>query len=60
MNLFADIRGLVIDCLDVLTAEWLLPAGLGYDNVTVEPPRAPAPGDIATNPPLLRPTLTVP
>ena len=49
MNLFADIRALVIDCLDVLTAEGVLPAGLGYDNVTVEPPRDAAHGDMATN-----------
>lgn len=49
MNLFADIRGLVIDCLDVLVAEGALPAGLAYDNVTVEPPRDASHGDMATN-----------
>ncbi|NBD28444.1 MAG: arginine--tRNA ligase [Alphaproteobacteria bacterium] len=49
MNLFADIRSLVIDCLDVLAAEGQLPKGLAYDNVTVEPPRDPAHGDMATN-----------
>jgi arginyl-tRNA synthetase len=49
MNLFADIRSLVIDCLDALTAEGQLPAGLSHDNVTVEPPRDPAHGDMATN-----------
>ncbi|PVA08102.1 arginine--tRNA ligase [Thalassorhabdomicrobium marinisediminis] len=49
MNLFSDIRALVIDCLDVLAAEGVLPDGLAYDNVTVEPPRDPAHGDMATN-----------
>ena len=49
MNLFADIRALVTDCLDVLAAEGVLPDGLGHDNVTVEPPRDPAHGDMATN-----------
>ncbi|PWG18220.1 arginine--tRNA ligase [Salibaculum griseiflavum] len=49
MNLFADIRSLVIDCLDVLAAEGQLPGGLDYANVTVEPPRDPAHGDMATN-----------
>ena len=49
MNLFAEIRALVIDCLDVLSAEGVLPAGLAYDNVTVEPPRDASHGDMATN-----------
>ncbi len=49
MNLFADIRSLVIDALDVMTAEGLLPAGLSFDNVAVEPPRDAAHGDMATN-----------
>ncbi|WP_084861998.1 arginine--tRNA ligase [Salibaculum halophilum] len=49
MNLFADIRSLVIDCLDALAAEGQLPAGLDHANVSVEPPRDPAHGDMATN-----------
>ncbi|GGD29582.1 arginine--tRNA ligase [Sinisalibacter lacisalsi] len=49
MNLFADIRGLVIVALDELVAEGVLPAGLAYDAVTVEPPRDAAHGDMATN-----------
>ncbi|WP_039019678.1 arginine--tRNA ligase [Halocynthiibacter namhaensis] len=49
MNLFADIRALVIDCLDAMVAEGALPAGLSYDNVTAEPPRDAAHGDMATN-----------
>ncbi|HBS49361.1 MAG TPA: arginine--tRNA ligase [Rhodobacteraceae bacterium] len=49
MNLFADIRALVIDALDAMTEAGALPAGLSLDNVTVEPPRDPAHGDMATN-----------
>jgi len=49
MNLFADIRALVIDCLDAMSAEGVLPAGLVFDNVTVEPPRDASHGDMATN-----------
>ncbi|SLN13896.1 arginine--tRNA ligase [Roseisalinus antarcticus] len=49
MNLFSDIRALVVGCLDALVAEGTLPAGLDHANVTVEPPRDPAHGDMATN-----------
>ena len=49
MNLFADIRALVIDSLTAMTAEGALPEGLNTDAVTVEPPRDPAHGDMATN-----------
>ncbi len=49
MNLFADIRALVLDCLDDLVASGQLPAGLAMDNVAVEPPRDAAHGDMATN-----------
>jgi len=49
MNLFADIRALVLDCLEAMTAEGVLPSGLSFDNVTVEPPRDAAHGDMATN-----------
>ena len=49
MNLFADIRALVLHELDALTAEGVLPEGLSFDNVTVEPPRDTAHGDMATN-----------
>ncbi len=43
---FADDLALV---LDALVAEGALPAGLDRRNVTVEPPRDPAHGDLATN-----------
>ncbi|MEJ2030512.1 MAG: arginine--tRNA ligase [Maritimibacter sp.] len=49
MNLFADIRELVIGALDALVAEGALPQGLSFDNVAVEPPRDAAHGDMATN-----------
>lgn len=49
MTLFADIRSLVIQCLDAMAAEGSLPAGLDYANVAVEPPRDAAHGDMATN-----------
>ena len=49
MNLFADIRALVIDSLTVMTDEGVLPAGLDFANVTVEPPRDASHGDMATN-----------
>ncbi|MCE8009266.1 arginine--tRNA ligase [Aestuariivita sp.] len=49
MNLFADIRALVLDALAEMTAEGTLPEGLSRDNVTVEPPRDAAHGDMATN-----------
>ncbi|MGR3365308.1 MAG: arginine--tRNA ligase [Maritimibacter harenae] len=49
MNLFADIRGLVLASLDALVSEGVLPEGLDRANVAVEPPRDPAHGDMATN-----------
>ncbi|MFK7877726.1 MAG: arginine--tRNA ligase [Paracoccaceae bacterium] len=49
MNLFADIRVLVIEALSSLEAAGDLPAGLETHNVTVEPPRDVAHGDMATN-----------
>jgi arginyl-tRNA synthetase len=49
MNLFADIRTLVLDSLTDLVADGALPDGLNMANVTVEPPRDAAHGDMATN-----------
>ena len=49
MNLFADIRGLVIDCLDAMVADGVLPESLEMRAVSVEPPRDAAHGDMATN-----------
>ncbi|MDW3184357.1 arginine--tRNA ligase [Roseobacter sp.] len=49
MNLFADIRALVLECLQDMETAGQLRAGLAMDNVTVEPPRDAAHGDMATN-----------
>ncbi|MGH1355713.1 MAG: arginine--tRNA ligase, partial [Thalassovita sp.] len=49
MNLFTDMRGLVLDALNQMAAAGELPEGLDYKNVAVEPPRDPAHGDMATN-----------
>ncbi len=49
MNLFADIRALVVAELTAMAADGALPAGLDLTNVAVEPPRDAAHGDMATN-----------
>jgi arginyl-tRNA synthetase len=49
MNLFTEMRGLVLNALEQMTAAGELPDGLDFANVTVEPPRDPAHGDMATN-----------
>ncbi|WBU65688.1 arginine--tRNA ligase [Paracoccus aerodenitrificans] len=49
MNLFAEIHGVVSDALNAMMDAGELPAGLDLKNVTVEPPRDPAHGDMATN-----------
>jgi arginyl-tRNA synthetase len=49
MNLFNDIRALVLDALAAMTAEGVLPAGLDVSAVAVEPPRDAGHGDMATN-----------
>ncbi len=49
MNLFAEIRALVIENLNAMQSEGSLPEGLDMGNVTVEPPRDAAHGDMATN-----------
>ena len=49
MNLFADIRALVLAELTAMAADGALPMGLDLTNVAVEPPRDAAHGDMATN-----------
>ena len=49
MNMFTDIRALVLDCLAAMVADGALPDGLATDAVTVEPPRDAGHGDMATN-----------
>ena len=49
MNLFTDIRALVIENLIEMQGQGTLPADLDFKNVAVEPPRDPLHGDMATN-----------
>lgn len=49
MNLYTQYRQHVLDAVNALMAETLLPSGLALDAVTVEPPRDAAHGDFATN-----------
>lgn len=49
MNLFNDIRAVVIEALTKMAEAGELPQGLDLSNVAVEPPRDPAHGDMATN-----------
>jgi arginyl-tRNA synthetase len=49
MNLFTQINALVLEALAGLQADGVLPLPLDFTNVTVEPPRDPAHGDMATN-----------
>lgn len=49
MNLFTEFRILVIETLETMQANGELPADLDFANVTVEPPRDAAHGDMATN-----------
>ena len=49
MTLFDQIREAVIQAIDTLSAAGTLPAGLETRAITVEPPRDPAQGDMATN-----------
>ena len=49
MNLFTEVRTLVLDALQAMEAAGDLPGGLETGNVTVEPPRDAAHGDMATN-----------
>ena len=49
-NIFNDFRQLVVvPALDDLVSDGSLPSGLDWCRVTVEPPRDPAHGDLATN-----------
>jgi arginyl-tRNA synthetase len=49
VNLFADYAAVLKAALNDLVAAGTLPAGLSTANVTVEPPRDAANGDLATN-----------
>ncbi|MEM1387462.1 MAG: arginine--tRNA ligase [Pseudomonadota bacterium] len=49
MNIFAQIRTLVLEQLDAMAGAGVLPSGLDFANVAVEPPREASHGDMATN-----------
>jgi len=49
MNLFSDIRAVLLKTLEVLAEDGTLPSDLDMSRVTVEPPRDPSHGDVATN-----------
>ena len=49
MNLFDDIRSVVLSALEAMQANESLSADLDFSNVAVEPPRDAAHGDMATN-----------
>jgi len=48
-NIFSDVRRLVLAAIEDLVARGMLPQGLDFARVAVEPPRDPAHGDLATN-----------
>jgi arginyl-tRNA synthetase len=48
-NIFAEVLGRVRDASEKLIAAGTLPAGIDQSRVTIEPPRDPAHGDMATN-----------
>ncbi len=48
-NIFADVLARVLGATDALVAAGTMPAGIDRARVTVEPPRDPTHGDIATN-----------
>jgi arginyl-tRNA synthetase len=49
MNLFTDLRSLVVAAVQDMQAEGVLPGGLDLTAVAVEPPREATHGDMATN-----------
>ena len=49
MDLFAEVKGRVLAAVARLASTGRLPEGLDLSGVTVEPPRDPAHGDMATN-----------
>jgi arginyl-tRNA synthetase len=48
-NIFADFRRLVVAAIEDLSATGALQPGIDLNRVTVEPPRDPAHGDLASN-----------
>ena len=49
MNLFTHVRGILIEVLNNLARQGILPTDADFSNITVEPPKDPRHGDMATN-----------
>lgn len=49
MDIYSEIHSLILKALDKLVTDNIIIAGLDYDNISVEPPRDPVHGDVATN-----------
>lgn len=49
MNIYSDIRDLVICSLEKMVSDGFMETGFGYHDISVEPPRDQAHGDMATN-----------
>jgi len=49
LNIYSNIRDLVISSLEKMVSDGFIETGLGYHNISVEPPRDQAHGDMATN-----------
>jgi arginyl-tRNA synthetase len=49
LNVYALVRGRIVDALDGMAREGALPAGLDLSNVEVSPPRDASHGDLACN-----------
>ncbi len=49
MNLFTHVREILIDILHDLSTQGILPADTDFSQITVEPPKDPRHGDMATN-----------
>ncbi|GAB3455227.1 arginine--tRNA ligase [Insolitispirillum peregrinum] len=49
MNIYNEFKTLIVQALAALAADGAIPAGLDTSKITVEPPRDPAHGDMATN-----------
>jgi len=49
MNLFREVRGDLQHAIEAMTADGVLPPGLDLSRISVEPPRDPSHGDVATN-----------
>ena len=49
MNLFTHVRGILIEVLNNLSSQGILPTDTDFSNITVEPPKDTRHGDMATN-----------